>query len=112
MSALPIGVTDAARTSTSSVFNVVTRSADTVIGLLDASAALVDMLNIKAQDAHHAARLTSQKERIFTEDRITLDVIMRHVDMQEEFHKRNYPNLEFDRDAAISLARKKLEPVT
>ena len=101
-----------ARQGTSSLFNVVTRSSETLVGLLDAASATVDLLNIKAKDAHHSAVFTSRKERIFTEDRITMEVILRHVDLQEEFHKRNWPDKDFDRDAAIKLATTKLESAT
>jgi hypothetical protein len=98
-----------ARQSTSSVFNVVTRSADTVIGLLDATALTVDILTHKARVMNHAAITSSKLDMSVQGTELTLAAATRHADLLEETHKRNFPAVQFDRAAAFTAALKTME---
>jgi len=93
-----------ARQSTSSVFTVVTRSAETIIGLLDAAALSTDVLTQKARVMHHAAITNAQLDMAVQQDQLIVQAATRHADAMEEAHKRNFPNVAFDRADAFNKA--------
>ena len=93
-----------ARQSTSSVFNVVTRSADTVISLLDAASLSTDMLTQKARVMHHGVMTSAKLDMAVQQDELTVLAATRHTDVMEEAHKRNFPGQIFDRSTAFNSA--------
>lgn len=109
MSITSPSVIASARQSTSSVFNVVTRSADTIIGLLDATALSVDILTHKARVLNHGAVTNAKLDMATQATELTLAAATRHADLMEDAHKRNFPAVPFDRAATFTDALKLME---
>lgn len=93
-----------ARQSTSSVFMVVTRSAETITGLLDAASLSADILTIKARNMHHDVLTSSKLDNAVRTDELIVQAATRHTDIMEDAHKRNFPDVPFDRSAAFNSA--------
>lgn len=93
-----------ARQSTSSVFNVVTRSADTIISLLDAASLSTDMLTQKARVMHHGVMVSAKLDMAVQQDELLVQAATKHADIMEETHKRNFPGIVFDRSEAFNSA--------
>lgn len=98
-----------ARQSTTSIFSVVTRSADTVINLLDAASLSADILTHKARVLNHAAVTNAKLDMAVQGSELTLAAATRHTDHMEEAHKRNFPAVQFDRSARFTEALKIME---
>lgn len=98
-----------ARQSTTSVFTVVTRSAETITNLLDAASLSADILTHKARVMHHGAMTAAKLDMAVQGSELTLAAATRHTDLMEEAHKRNYPGIPFDRAARFEEALKIME---
>lgn len=98
-----------ARTSTTSLFTVITRSAETVTGLLDAASLSADMLTQKTRVMHHGIQIQAQADMVHQKGQIIRESAMRTVEHQELIHKRLYPNVQFDAAAAFAAALKEIE---
>ena len=97
-----------ARQSTTSVFSVITRSAETLTNLLDAAALSADILTHKARVLNHGAITQAKADMFMQEDEIILTCINRHVDLLEDSHKRNFPAIPFDRATVFNDSLKAL----
>lgn len=97
-------VIGAARQSTTSVFSVVTRSADAVINLLDAAALSADILTHKARVLNHGAVITAKLDMAVQQDELIVQAATRYTDVMEETHKRNFPGVQFDRPSVFNAA--------
>lgn len=91
-----------ARQSTTSIFTVVTRSAETITNLLDAASMSADILTHKARVMHHGAVTNAKLDMAVQGTELTLAAATRHTDLLEEAHKRNFPSIQFDRESKFT----------
>lgn len=100
-----------ARSATSSVFDVVTATADTLSATVRTGSSLVKALderaNLFADDVHNYCVIESDTQR----QREILAGAKRHTDQMEEVHKYLFPNdrNSFDRSAVFNETVARLE---
>lgn len=93
-------VIGSARTSASSLFDVVTTSARTATGAIETLAQAVDVLSIKASDYHFGSSLESKLYRATARDEAVMVSANKRADLLEQMHRDNYGNTAFDRPKA------------
>lgn len=90
-------VIHSARTSTASVFDVVTTAASTITQLITVAGRAVDALDSKARVMHASVSFDTKGRLALVEDISIINVATEHADAMEEAFRRNFPGQDFDR---------------
>lgn len=106
-------VVTSARTSTASVFDFVTVTADSAAKLVGTFALGIDMMDVKFRAVHDDVVLDTIASSEVSRERIIFNRATEFTDLLEETHRRNYPSKPFDRakhyEAALARITKALE---
>lgn len=101
-------VINSARTSTASVFDVVTNAANATNQLVTAASKSIDMLDAKATLMHQRVITNVRAQQVIVVDHEITKAATEHTDLMEDIHKRNYPNQPFDRQKFFESALQKI----
>ena len=86
-----------ARNSTSSVFDLFGVTATTAVDLVKTAGQGVSMLSSKADVMHARVSANCKLQKLNLVHEEALAAADSHADLVEESHRRNYPNVTFDR---------------
>lgn len=102
-------VITSARGATSSVFDVVTITADTAVQLIRTASRGVNMLDAKTEILHDRIITNTKLQRVVMIDEEIIHAANQHADLMEDAHRRNYPTRDFDREAFYLAALTKMQ---
>jgi fido (protein-threonine AMPylation protein) len=97
------------RQSVSSVFNVITASAGSVLSILEATTNASEVLVHKSRVLQQGALVQAQADIVHQRGDIIRQSALKTVTAQEEIHKRLFPGTKFDAPAAFAAALKEIE---
>src|SRR5690625_1516788 len=101
-------VINSARSSASSLFGVVDTTAQAATQLVNTATRAISALDKKAEYFHRSVIVSTElRMSSMVEEEIASEVT-RHVDAMEEFHRRNYPDSPFNRQAYVEATIKRL----
>ncbi len=106
-------IRSSAAKTTTSVFDLFRVTADSATQLVTTGAKAISMLDAKADLMHGRVITNCKLQTLVMTDEEILAAADKHTDMMEESHRRNYPNVVFDRaafhQAAVVRMRQALE---
>lgn len=104
-----MSVISSARRSTTSVFDVVTETANAATKLIRTGTAAIDALEAKTRRMREEVVYDCALQSVLYKDSALVKAASDYCDAMEEAHNRNFPNDPFDRKSFYDIALQRME---